>query len=126
MARRGKNVDPQFEAAVPLAGLLVFSPIFWPSVRQALGVMGVILTCVLAIVFFGGVVAAVIVRQIFKKSNPPPTVWDGGPPLRPDRPLRSYNMATLESVEVKTPENPRVITDESGDPDGLLNAGPAE
>ena len=111
MARRRKNADPVTEGIAALGGLFILFSAVSPGFRQLLSALGTVVLLIFGISLFG-LLGFLVVRKLVKDSKSP--AWNLGSrrTLREARPLRSYNLATLELVQSKPPAKPPVAEDD--------------
>ena len=111
MARRRKNADPVTEGIAALGGLFILFSVVSPGFRQLLSALGTVVLLIFGISLFGLLVFLLICKLV-KNSNS--SAWNLGSrrTLREARPLRSYNLATLELVQSKPPAKPPVAEDD--------------
>jgi len=111
MAKRRNNADPVTEGIAALGGLFILLSAVSPGFRQLMSALGTVVLLILGIAIFG-LLGFLVARKLVKHSHS--SAWNLGSrrTLRAARPLRSYNLATLEMVTAKSPEKPTAAADD--------------
>ena len=111
MAKRRKNADLVAEGIAALGGLFILFSATSPGFRQLLSALGTVVLLILGISLFG-LLGFLVVRKLVKDSKSSAWTLGSRRTLREARPLRSYNLATLELVQPKPPAKPPVTADD--------------
>jgi len=106
MAKRSKNTDRRIEGILTLVGALALLILGSSGFRQLISDLGMVVLWILGIGVVG-LLGFLVVRKLVKNSSS--SAWNLGSrrTLREARPLRSYDLATLELLQTKLTEKPQ-------------------
>ena len=106
MAKRSKNTDRRIEGILTLVGALALLILGSSGFRQLISDLGMVVLWILGIGVVG-LLGFLVVRKLVKNSSS--SAWNLGSrrTLREARPLRSYDLASLELLQTKSTEKPQ-------------------